>query len=268
MVIGTEPTARERMKAVATALRSRNGDRVKAALGTAALQALLAYALIAGLRVDIPAVVNDSLKVFGILAPPPPPPPEKSVPHPKKSKKPEGAASPPNLESKRTEVVAPPPVVTLPAPPPIIAAPAPDVGPDPTAGSAPVRGPGTGSGGQGRGTGSGGAGNGGGAGGRGLPPRRIRGSLADADYPRAAWEAGIGGTVSVRYRVGVNGRASDCIVTRSSGSPALDETTCRLIEKRFRFDPARDENGRPVPSTIIENHTWVIEQEPPPPPPR
>ena len=94
----------------------------------------------------------------------------------------------------------------------------------------------------------------------GLPPRHIRGSLTNSDYPRAAAEAGAGGTVGVRYRVGVDGRVTQCLVTRSSGNDALDVATCSLIERRFRFAPARDEDGRPVPSAIVgENHSWFVE---------
>ncbi|MBW8852717.1 MAG: TonB family protein [Xanthomonadales bacterium] len=119
------------------------------------------------------------------------------------------------------------------------------------------------------GTGSGGAGNGngggGGAGGAGdgTPPQRIGGGISDRDYPHELSDAGISGTVSVRYRVGIDGRARDCMVTRSSGSAALDAHTCALIERRFRFRPSRDADGRPVPSIIVENHSWIM---PPPEP--
>ncbi|HWT13829.1 MAG TPA: energy transducer TonB, partial [Allosphingosinicella sp.] len=126
----------------------------------------------------------------------------------------------------------------------------------------------TGSGGLGDGTGSGGDGGGGGGGGgygdgRGLsPPRWLRGRIRDSDYPPGLGEAGIGGTVSVRYTVETDGRVSGCMVTRSSGSGALDRTTCRVIEERFRFDPSRDGRGRPIRSQIVENHEWVVEDLP------
>jgi protein TonB len=58
--------------------------------------------------------------------------------------------------------------------------------------------------------------------------------------------------------VGVDGHVSDCRITHSSGSNTLDGLTCGLIEKRFRFRPARDGSGRPVPSVIVENHSWII----------
>ncbi|HKT15813.1 MAG TPA: energy transducer TonB, partial [Allosphingosinicella sp.] len=114
---------------------------------------------------------------------------------------------------------------------------------------------GDGSGGDGRGRGEG----------RGTPPRRIRGQIGNSDYPRWAGEAGIGGTVSVRYAVETDGRPSDCVVTGSSGDASLDETTCRLILKRFRFKPSLDRAGRPVRAYIVENHSWMIEAEPEPP---
>jgi periplasmic protein TonB len=91
-----------------------------------------------------------------------------------------------------------------------------------------------------------------------MPPERIGGRISDRDYPRGLSDAGVSGTVSVRYRVGIDGRASDCRITHSSGSDALDSLTCSLIVRRFRFRPARDGEGQPVPSTIIENHSWII----------
>lgn len=240
------------------ALSSRN-DRMKAALGAAAIQALLGYALITGLAVNMSAVVDDGLKLFEIAPEPPPPPPDPVVPHRVQSEKPEGAASPPNLTSKATQVVAPPPIVPLVIPPPIIAAPKASTGNDASSGAADVRGPGTGSGGIGDGTGSGGSGDGGGSGGEYTAPRWVRGSLRDSDYPRGLGEAGIQGTVAVRYVVNTDGRVSDCEVTGSSGSDILDDTTCRLIEQRFRFRPSRDDRGRPVRATIVENHSWIVD---------
>ncbi|MDB5704928.1 MAG: hypothetical protein JWN66_2044 [Sphingomonas bacterium] len=237
--------------------RSTPGDRLKAAIGAAALQGLLVYALIAGLAVKMPGAVDSRLVLFGILSPPPPPP-EKVEAHPVRSTKPEGAASPPNLRSKASEIVAPVPIVLLTAPPPIVAAPRPGIGSDRSAGAADVAGPGTGAGGMGNGTGSGGAGNGDGDGGNDTPPRWIKGRIKDSDYPHAAKEAMIQGTVSVRYTVAVTGRVTDCIVTRSSGNAELDATTCRLIQERFRYRPSKDEDGDPVESIIVENHSWVI----------
>jgi len=230
-----------------------------AGLGAVALEALFVAALLWGLGVRMPTSESVPLQMFDVLPPPPPPPVARVVPKPARSHRPEGAASPPNLRSKATEIVAPPPVVPLIIPPPVIAAPVAGVGSDSTAGAADVAGPGTGSGGIGIGTGSGGAGDGDGDGGDETPPRWRRGRIRDSDYPRGAEEVGVGGTVGVRYTVETNGRVTGCRVTRSSGNRELDAATCRLIEQRFRYDPSRDAAGRPVRSIIVENHSWMID---------
>lgn len=242
-----------------TALRARTADRIAAAIGTAALQALLLYALIAGLAPGLPARISDGLKLFDVT-PPPPPPPEKIVPKPQPSRKPEGAAAPPNLRSKPAEIVVPPPIVPLIVPPPVVAAPVRGTGADPRAGASDRPGPGTGAGGEGDGRGSGGSGDGEG-GGEGTPPEWLRGRIRDSDYPRAAAEAGVQGSLTVRYVVGIDGRVANCTVEQSSRSAALDETTCRLIRERFRFRPARDASGRPVAATIVEDHEWIIDPD-------
>jgi protein TonB len=145
---------------------------------------------------------------------------------------------------------------------PIPAAPIASTGSAPSAGAADIRGPGTGSGGQGIGLGSGDSGTGTGGGGGGFPARWLRGSIEDEDYPRREFEAGIGGTVHFRFVVGVNGRVTECRLTRSSGSGALDTTTCALVMKRFRYRPARNAQGRPIPSVIPGEHDWRVIRRP------
>jgi protein TonB len=50
-------------------------------------------------------------------------------------------------------------------------------------------------------------------------------------------------------------------VISSSGNRALDDTTCRLILKRFRFAPARDAAGMAVPGEVDYDQEWIA---PPP----
>lgn len=244
-------------------------DRLKAGVPTLAVHLLLGLALLRSLGFDLPALPPSVMKLIE-LTPPPPPPPVRAIPSEReKSRRREGAASPANLESRRTEIAAPTPVIPPPEPD-IVTAPTADVGADPMAGAANVPGPGTGSGGLGTGTGSGGRGTGPGGGGDGdgdggrmTPPRRIRGTIRDRDYPRGAGEAGVGGTVSVIYTVETDGRATHCMITGSSGSAELDDTTCRLIEQRFRFEPSRDRSGRPIRSRIVQDHYWETQDEEP-----
>jgi protein TonB len=244
-------------------------DRIKAAAPVLAVHALLALLILRGLGVATGLAPPEALKLVDVRLPEPPAPVVRPVRAPDRSSRREGAAAPPGLESRPTEIVAPPPV--LPPPPVIPAAPVAGPGAAPTSGATPLPGPGTGAGGIGNGTGSGRFGNGPGNGldgdGRGgfSPPRRIRGRISDRDYPRAVGDAGVGGLVSVIYTIEPDGRATECRVTRSSGNPTLDATTCRLIEERFRFDPSRDRNRRPVRSRMVQDHYWEVEDLPPDP---
>ena len=233
-------------------------DRLRAIAAVAILHVALGYALVAGLRVDLPTLTSRSLALFTVTPPPaprPPPPPRAHI----RAKAPhrEGAAAPPALVARATEVVAPVPVVP-PPPPPVIAAPRPDDGAMARQGAAPVPGPGSGAGGIGDGTGNGDDGDGpGGGGDGGTPLRLIKGHIDDTDYPRGALEAGIGGTVGLRFVVGTNGRVTDCRVTRSSGNAELDTVTCRLIRNRFRYRPTRDAQGRAVADVVTGEQEWT-----------
>lgn len=251
-------------------------ERIRGAIPSLAVHLLLALLLLRGLGVAAtPAAEESRLKMVDVIPPAPaveiPPPPP--VPDPGETEfertgdpREEGAASPPNLQSKATELVAP----TRPQPSPIRAAAKADTGADTTTGAAPIPGPGTGSGGTGTGTGSGDGGGGqgaGGGGGRGegrlRPPRRLRGNLSDRDYPAGLVEQAPSGVVWVRYAVETDGRATDCTVTDSSGHREIDEITCRLIEQRYRFAPARDGANRPIRSNLIEKYEWEVTDLPP-----
>jgi len=242
--------------ATMTTYRASNDRKIGAAIGAAVVQVGLGALLLSGFTVTIPHVVTQDLKLFGVTTPPPapPPPPE---PRPKPSIHKAGAAAPKNVRSKATEVVAPPPKIPMPVPPPIVAAPTPAAGNQASSGASDKPGPGTGAGGTGNGTGSGGKGNGDGGGGSEAYQKsgRIRGS----DYPKSALKARVGGTVWVSFTVEVNGQATGCTIRKTSGNPDIDATTCRLIQERYRYEPARDANGKKVRSRIEnQDHTWVV----------
>lgn len=232
--------------------------RIIAGSAAVALQILIGWVLISGLSVTFAQKLGESLNVFEIAPEPDPPPPVTIEPNPTPDTRPEGEAAPPNLRSRATEIEAPEPIVRIPLPPPpVITAPEAGVGSDSSIGNADIPGPGTGAGGVGDGTGSGGRGTGDGSGGREMPPLQIRGRISDRDFPRTAADAGVSGRVEIIFNVEVDGRVTDCAIERSSGNRELDETTCRLVTQRFRYEPARDARGRPVPSTLIETHEWI-----------
>ena len=56
--------------------------------------------------------------------------------------------------------------------------------------------------------------------------------------------------------VGTDGRASNCRVTEPSPDPEADRITCRLAVERFRFKPATDAIGNPVPATYGWRQRW------------
>jgi TonB family protein len=83
------------------------------------------------------------------------------------------------------------------------------------------------------------------------------GLFVSEDYP-VGLEGVVEGTVRFTLDVGTNGRAFACRIDKSSGSPTLDRTTCRLATERAKFEPARDANGQPATGTWSSSVTWKI----------
>lgn len=88
-----------------------------------------------------------------------------------------------------------------------------------------------------------------------------------ADYPAEALRNRQEGTVGFRLDVNDEGRVTGCTITESSRSAVLDSTTCRLLVRRARFDPARDDEGKAVPSTFSSRVIWKLPPPAPPPSP-
>jgi TonB family protein len=103
--------------------------------------------------------------------------------------------------------------------------------------------------------------------GTGRPLGQLPSLFSSADYPASAIRAGEEGAVGFRLDIGKDGRVAACTVTASSGSPALDSTTCRLITQRARFLPARDRQGWPTGDIASGKIVWRLPKPPPPLPP-
>ena len=234
--------------------------RAGALLGVAALHALLGYALLTGLGVEAVRQLGSSLKVFAVREEPSPPSPE-SIPAKTRIEEPEGAASTPSLKARPTPIVAPPPQIRLPVEPKLVTVSEPkpgETGSAPDAGASTVAGPGTGAGGQGVGSGAGGQGSGTGGGGA-SPAVRLGGALDGArDYPRASRKAGVEGSALVRFTVATDGRVDFCRVLRSTTNSEIEATTCRLIQRRFIYRPARDAGGRPIEEVVTRTFHWSL----------
>ena len=219
--------------------------KAKAIAAVVAVHAALGLAIFTGLNVDIVERVVERLQTVDIPLPQPPPPEPPPPPsNEKKVELEEGAAG---KRADPTPVVAPKP--RIPVQSPIPAAPVAGTGSAPTAGAADY----------GTGTGAGGSGSGRGGGGgdysKFTPARRIT-KIPDREYRRLASTGIRSGSVGVTIKVGTDGGVSNCRVARTSGDSAIDELMCELTIRYVRFEPARDDRGRPVAQDITFYPNW------------
>ncbi len=202
--------------------------RIVGLVFVAVLHAGLGYAFITGLAYQVIQKAPTVLETFDVIEekppeeePPPPPPEPQDAPPPPPMAPPPVVTTPTVVPPPM--VAPPPPVITAPPPPPVVAPP-----PRPVQ-TAPAR------------------------------PRGNRASwFSNDDYPGAAQRAGEQGTTGVRLSIGTNGRVDSCEVTSSSGSSSLDDTTCRLFQRRGRFTPAKDADGNDIASTLNDRVKWVL----------
>ena len=214
-------------------------NRTLAIIIVALIHLILGYALITGLAYNVIKHAADELKTFDVEEEPPPPPDEPPPPPPEQvPETPPPVVSPPPIVRTNTQ---PPAVQSVPsAPPPVItprAAPAPPAPPAPPPPPPPPV--------------------------KTVPPRSATGDLQGLfrgdDYPESAIMGDEQGSVTVRLTVGTNGRVSNCEVISPSGSRALDRATCRILQSRAKFTPARDNRGNPTTDTVTQRIRWVLE---------
>jgi TonB family protein len=142
------------------------------------------------------------------------------------------------LPADSAESAQRPPVLVAPAPPPypIYAPPAPPPPPPPR-----MQGP--------------------------RPPVHRSGTITNEDYPAAAIRSGEEGTTTIRMEITAEGRVDQCAIVRASGSAVLDQATCALATRRFRFSPALDVSGRPVRGQATRSVRWELPDDALPPVP-
>jgi protein TonB len=95
-----------------------------------------------------------------------------------------------------------------------------------------------------------------------VEPARAKANLAsyvsDEDYPSTAIRNEEQGTTRFKLVVGPDGRVKECSVTSSSGSSALDSTTCKLMKQRAKFTPAKNNRGEPTGDIVASAVRWVL----------
>lgn len=212
--------------------------RTKAAISVIAIHALLGAGLVAGLAVTGGIIdKDDTLTGTEVTLDPPPPPPDETLPEP----------------TDTTIYTAPqaptPPLDLNPAPPvpldpvsdspldvvrdvtPLRPSPGPAATPAPTPAFTPVA---------------------------ARPANDTRRWITNDDYSNIDIRREREGIARYRLVIGSNGRVDACEITGSTGYTSLDAATCRLIERRARFDPATNNQGERVVGTYIGSVTWQI----------
>lgn len=97
-------------------------------------------------------------------------------------------------------------------------------------------------------------------------PPRLRNAEAVIeleDYPTESLRRLEFGIVTTLLRVSAEGKVTACEVTEKSGSATLDMTTCLLLKKRARFDPARDATGSPIEGEYRQANAWGVNEHQP-----
>jgi protein TonB len=219
-----------------------SSNRTAAIVIVALIHIALGYALVTGLAYNVIKKAAEDLKTFDVEEEPPPPPEEPPPP-------PDQNTPPP------PQIVAPPSIVPSILPSPQIntiseVRPQPITPTAPTTKSCP--------------------------GGmtvaiaQACPPVVSKAARAKAnlnslfstdDYPQSSLRNEEHGTTVVRLSVGTDGRVTDCSVTSSSGSTALDNATCSIIRRRARYTPAQDQAGNPIGGSDSARIRWEIPDE-------
>lgn len=73
------------------------------------------------------------------------------------------------------------------------------------------------------------------------------------DFPAGASS----GQVTMLFRIGEDGRASECRVIESTGEKSLEDVSCRTMVQRARFRPALARDGKPIVSWEIRRVRWL-----------
>ena len=203
-------------------------NRQIALVAVAALHVLLGYAIISGFAISVVKKIVEPLEAVNVKeeAPPPdepPPPPPKEIEIPPYVPPPMVSVQQDSAPTITTQSAVPrpdPPVMTPPAPP---APPVPVALAPPSPATA-----------------------------------RGRGNVfSDDDFPSASRAAEEEGVTRVSYTVGVDGRVTQCEVVQSSNFKRLDDATCSIIQRRFRFNPAT-RDGQPVSERKTQPVRWRL----------
>lgn len=82
--------------------------------------------------------------------------------------------------------------------------------------------------------------------------------VTQSDY-RSIWiNREYTGLAKFKLTVSASGKVENCEITGSTGYAALDKATCKLVQKRARFNAASDANGKNVSGTYTNAVQWIL----------
>jgi protein TonB len=93
------------------------------------------------------------------------------------------------------------------------------------------------------------------------PKGNFQSLMSTDDYPPSSLRNEEEGTTGYHLTVAADGRVTACSITASSGHPALDDTACRLLSRRARFNPGKDSSGSATGGVYDGRFTWRIPKD-------
>jgi TonB family protein len=97
------------------------------------------------------------------------------------------------------------------------------------------------------------------------PALQIGGSISERDYPKDALKRGIEGDVQVSFLVSAKGKVENCKGYSPDSDQNLVSGSCEVVN-RFKFRPARAENGNQIDEQRSQSFAWHIHSACPPSP--
>jgi hypothetical protein len=82
--------------------------------------------------------------------------------------------------------------------------------------------------------------------------------ITTSDFPTSAEAEGHNGLVHLRLDIDGGGKIMGCHIQSKTSPDDFANTSCKLITRRAKFQPALDAAGKPVPSYYVNVVRWVM----------
>jgi periplasmic protein TonB len=89
------------------------------------------------------------------------------------------------------------------------------------------------------------------------PPKEIAKTHTIPPYPALSQRLGEQGTTSLKVTVGTDGKPTEVVVTKSSGSTRLDAAALQYVKENYTWVPATRE-GKPIVDTTQVDIVWDL----------